>query len=405
MTEIELFSAALEISTPWEIKEIVFNEDTEGKKCLHIKLGHKRGIRFEYKGEMCKIHDHVSRAWRHLNFFQYTCYMYADVPRVKTRNGEVKTVEVPWAEKGSSFTLMFEQLVLDMFGAGMSGTKCGQLMTIDSRVAFRICRRYVMNALAMQPVDKVKQAGLDETSYKKGHNYLTILTDREEKKVIGIGYGKDSKALEQSVLEMEIRGGDRASIKSVTMDMSKSYIKGAVEYLPNADIIFDRFHLSYNLNKIIDKIRRREQREFSDLVKTKYLWLNNSYNLTEEKRARVAELSSKYQDIGQAYRLKELFREVFDNAKVDSRLKWLNSWMKEAWTTGIKELQSFVSMLKDHWYGVKTYFKYLATNALSERINLKIQEIKRTAKGFRNLENYKVMIYFHLGKLNLTNPL
>lgn len=405
MTELELFSAALEISTPWEIKEIVFKEDTEGKRSLHIQIGHERGVKFAYEGALCKVHDHVSRVWRHLNFFQYTCYLYAEVPRVKTKNGEVKTVEVPWAEKGSSFTLMFEQQVLDMFSAGMSGTKCGQLLSIDSRVAFRICRRYVINALAEQPVANVKQAGLDETSYKKGHNYLTILTDREDKKVIGIGFGKDSKALEQSVLEMEIRGGDRESIKSVTMDMSTSYIKGAVAYLPNADIIFDRFHLSYNLNKAIDKIRRREQKEFSGLAGTKYIWLNNNQNLTEEKKARLAELSTKYQSIGQAYRLKELFREVFDNAKTDSRLKWLNMWMKEALSTGIKELQSFVSMLKEHWYGIKTYFKYLATNALSERINLKIQEIKRTAKGYRNLENYKVMIYFHLGKLKLSNPL
>lgn len=173
----------------------------------------------------------------------------------------------------------------------------------------------------------------------------------------------------------------------------------------NADIIFDRFHLTYILYKAIDKIRRREQSRYIELTRTKYLWLKNNPNLKPNQQALIAELSSKYKDIGSAYQLKEMFREVFDNAQVDSRLKWLNQWMKLAWATEIVELQRFVNMLKRHWYGIKTYFKYLDTNAYAERVNLKIQEIKRLAKGYRNTENYKVMIYFHLGGLKLINPL
>ena len=77
-------------------------------------------------------------------------------------------------------------------------------------------------------------------------------------------------------------------------------------------------------------------------------------------------MSDQYKTIGEAYRLKELFREVLNQAQYDSRLKWLNAWMKEAWASGIQPVRQFVNMLRDHWYGIKTYFKRLATNAFAE---------------------------------------
>jgi transposase len=122
--------------------------------------------------------------------------------------------------------------------------------------------------------------------------------------------------------------------------------------------------------------------------------------LKDSQKELIADLSSQYKTIGEAYRLKELFREVLNHAQEDPRLKWLNAWMKEAWASGIQPIRQFVNMLRNHWYGIKTYFKKLSTNAFAERVNLKIQEIKRIAKGYRNINNYKMMIYLHLGGLN-----
>jgi transposase len=200
---------------------------------------------------------------------------------------------------------------------------------------------------------------------------------------------------------MEIRGASKEDVKCITMDMSRPYISAVTEKMGQAKIVFDRFHLTYNLNKEIDRIRVRESKEYSELKRTKYIWLKNSVNLTEDQKYKREEIDGMYLNIGTAYRYKELFREVMDNAKTDSRLKPLNDWMREVEKTGITELIRFVNMLKTHWYGIKTYFKELVTNAYAERVNLKIQEIKRIAKGYRNIFNYKMMIYFHLGGLNI----
>jgi transposase len=183
--------------------------------------------------------------------------------------------------------------------------------------------------------------------------------------------------------------------------MSKAYIAAIKQDLPKAEIVFDRFHIAKLLNEAVDTIRREEQSKYHDLRKTRYLWLKNNNNLVQKNKDLVAALSQAYPTIGEAYRYKELFREIMNEAQRSHLLKPLKEWMKLVRKTNIAPLKKFVKTLDTHWYGIKSYFKRLATNAFAERVNLKIQEIKRTAKGFRNTNNYILMIYFHLGGLDL----
>ena len=399
MTEIEIFTKALELGTPWEVQEVYFKEEGS-KKTLHIHVGYAKGSQFHYEGKEYSVYDHQERTWRHYDFFQHECFLHARVPRVRTEEGYVRLIKVPWAEEGSSFTLLFESKVLDFVKNGMSVSGTGVTMGIGSGRVHRIIKRKVIDALLVEDLGAVKELSIDETSSKKGHNYLTILCDREAKKVVGIGVGKVIESVEEGLQEMEFRGGSRETVRCISMDMWRAYIAAAQQKMSQADIVFDRFHLTYNLNRAIDRIRRAEQKKFSDLKRTKYLWLRNHDKLEEREKEVIADLSQQYQTIGEAYRLKELFREVLDHAQEDSRLKWLNAWMNEAWASGIPLIRQFVNMLREHWYGIKTYFKKLATNAFAERVNLKIQEIKRIAKGYRNINNYKMMIYLHLGGLH-----
>lgn len=398
MTEQEIFSLALELEAPWFIEKMEFELEFKTKK-LHIYIGHKKRVKFKYESKEYSVYDHQDRTWRHLNFFQHECLLHARVPRIKTEEGKVRLIEVPWAKPSSSFTLLFESQILDLLNGGMSASAIGRHLNIGPKRAFGVAQRYVSHALASQDLENVKELSLDETSSKKGHNYLTILSDREAKKVVGISVGKDKDALAHALLDMEIRGADRTKVRCVTMDMSNSYIAGVNEFISQADIVFDRFHIVKKLNQAVDQIRRLEQKQFHELTKSRYLWLKNNDNLTEEQKEKVSYLADTYPNIGEAYRLKELLKKVLDAAYYDQRLTPLNEWMKMAWDSGLEPIQKFVNMLKNHWYGVKTYFEKLATNALAERINLKIQEIKRVAKGYRNTYNFMIMIYFHLGGL------
>lgn len=368
---------------------------------LFIEVAHKRRTKFEYNGVSYPVYDHQKRRWRHLNFFQHECYLYGDIPRVQTEDGHVRLVDVPWAMPGSSFTLLFEQLVLAQVRGGMSARSAGAILGISGKRVFGIVNRWVGSALCNQGLEPVKHLSVDETSSRRGHKYLTIMTDRKARKVVGISVGKDKSSFDKALIDMEVRGTYREQVRSVTMDMSKSYIAGASEAMPQAEIIFDRFHIASKMNEAVDSIRRSDQKAYRELKGSRFLWLRNSASLSEKQRAQVDTLSQAYPNIGEAYRLRELLKQVMDDAVSSSRITPLNNWIKEAWASGLTPVRAFVNMLKDHWYGIKTYFKQVASNAFAERVNLKIQEIKRTAKGYRNIQNFMTMIYFHLGGLDL----
>lgn len=381
MKDKELFTLGLRLKSPWKIRSIELEETTTEKGILHIYIDWEKGSKFLYEEKEYSVYDHQERTWQHLNFFEHKCYLHARVPRVKTEEGKVKLIPVPWAQKGSSFTLKFEKDVLDLVSSNMTATAVGKRYKIGAKRVFRIVRKYVGNALATQPLEIVKELSVDETSSRKGHNYLTIMTDRKRKKVVGIGIGKDKEAFAHSLIDMEIRGGDRQEVKSITMDMSRSYIPMAQQTMPQAEIIFDRFHIAKKMNEAVDQIRREEQKEYAGLKKSRYLWLKNNTNLKKIERTRLKILQSTYKNIGSAYQLKEQLREVLNEAYYSAKLKPLNDWIKLAWSSGLEPIMKFVDMLHNHWYGIKSYFKKVATNAYAERVNLKIQEIKRLAKG------------------------
>jgi transposase len=400
MEELPIFTAALELKSPWFIERVYFKVE-EGHKRLYIEVGHDRRTKFEYEGEKCPVYDHQDRRWRHLNFFQHECYLLCSVPRVKTKDGSVRLVEVPWAMPGSSFTLLFEYEVMDLVQGGMPASRAGRHLNIAGKRAFGIISRHVSTALANQALDDVRELSVDETSSRKGHKYLTILADREAKKVVGVSVGKNKDALAHALLDMEARGADRIEVRTVTMDMSTSYITGVVEAMPQAEIVFDRFHIVSKLNEAIDSIRREEQKKYKELKGSRYLWLKNNDSLSQKQQEELHTLSEAYPNIGKAHRLRELLREVLNDAVHSRSTAPLDKWIQEAWDSTLQPIRDFVNMLHEHWYGVETYFKKIATNAYAERVNLKIQDIKRTAKGYRNIQNFVWMIYFHLGGLNL----
>jgi len=400
MNTKELCELGLDLQEPWYVKEVTV-EKLGSELLLHIEIDHRKGSRFKVDESDYPVYDHQKRTWQHLNFFEHRCQIHARVPRVLLPDGKVKLVSVPWANAGSSFTLKYEDNVLSLVREGMSASGVGNRLGIGARRVYRIIRRYVSVALATQDISEVKELSVDETSSRKGHNYLTILADRKAKKVVGVGSGKDKDAFAHALIDMEVRGGDRSQVRAVTMDMSRSYISAVNEYMEQADIVFDRFHIAKKMNSAVDQIRREDRKEYQELKNSRYLWLRNGTQLTGKQTKQIEALSKACPNIGEAYRLKEMLKIVLDEAYQKRKITPLNKWVKEAWKSNLGPIRKFVNMLRDHWYGVKAYFYRLSTNAFAERVNLKIQEIKRIAKGYRNIHNFIIMIYFHLGGLNL----
>lgn len=404
MSPEELFGTAIGLQAPWHIDTIEYeqNEVSPWISVLHLHLSYDPGYSFlDESGKRCPIYDHVKRKWRHLNFFQHECYIYADIPRITSADGSVTTIDVPWARSGSSFTLMMEAYCMTIARSGMSLPQVGKLVGLDSRVIGRMIGHAVEEGLQKTPLAQVKQLSIDETSSKKGHNYLTILSDAKEKKVVGLGVGKNKEAVVAGIQEMESRGSKANSVREVAIDLSPAYTSAVLEYFEGASLVYDRFHVEQLLSKALDTVRKLERKECAQLRNTKYMWLRNYRDLKEEDQLIVEYLGHLYPTVGKAYQLKEQFKEVWEQPTAAKGIRVLRAWMRMAMQSKLQPIMDFVKTLQSHWSGIIAYFNSRLNNGYAERLNLVIQEIKRRGRGYRNIHNFMRMIYFHCGKLYL----
>ena len=400
-----LFRLALGITEPWKITNVRF-EQTETSQELHIDIDFSRGSKFvDTSGNACHVHDTKLKTWRHLNFFQHACYLHCRVPRIKTSDRKTKLVEIPWARQGSGFTLLFEAYVMALIEGEMSINRIGRLITEDPHRIWTIFNHWIEKAYNSDKVDQLKKLGIDETSSKKGHKYVTVSVDIDQRRVIHVTEGKDKKAVKLTKDYLELKGVDVDSVEHASMDMSPSFISGVSEYFPNADIHFDRFHIVKLLNEAMDNVRRLERKEHDELKGHKYTFLRNKHKLSDKHKKELAKLITLFPTLGDAYRLKELFNDLWYMETEEEATDFLVDWCKEVEKKGIEPFKKFANMIKAHWTGIVNFCETEINNGLLESINNKIQLAKRRARGFRCTKNFINMIYFLCGKLKFDYPL
>ena len=335
-----LFKIALGLQTPWEIREIKFDKMTAGKE-LHITIDFKRGERFsDETGTLCEVHDTVQKTWRHLNFFEHACYLHCRVPRIKTSAGKVKLLEVPWSRAGSGFTLLFEAYVMALIESEMPVNKIGYLLGENAHRLWTIFNYWIKRAYAADKPKTLKKLGLDETSKKKGHDYITVAVDLDERRVLHVTEGKDKNAVKTVKTYLESKGINVNKVVDVSMDMSPSFISGVVEHFPQADIHFDRFHVVKLLNEAMDKVRQMERKEHDELKGHKYTFLKNRSNLSKNKQKALSELITLYPTLGEAYRLKELFNDLWEMEDEEEATQFLVGWCNEVERSTISRLRN-----------------------------------------------------------------
>jgi transposase len=406
MNTTQLFQLALGLAPPWYVKDIRFSTTDEGDNQLDIFLSFKRGSRFlDESGHECSVHDTVERAWQHLSFFQHRCFLRARVPRIKTSSGEIKRVEVPWARPGSGFTLLFEAFAMSLIEHEMPVSKAAATLSVYPHRLWTIFNYWVTRALAKDDQSNVEDVGIDETSAKKGHHYVTLAADLKQRRVIFATKGKDEKTIEAFKEHLANKQVNPKQIKNIGIDMSPAYISGIMKNFPDSAIVFDRFHIVKLLNEAMDEVRKAERQEHQALKGHKYTFLKKNKNLTEKQRIAKYELIEDYPILGEAYRLKELFDDFWDFKDPEEATAFLAYWCDLVEEANLMPFRKFANTIKTHWSGVVNYIHAKISNGILEGINTKIQLAKRRARGFRNLDNFISMIYFIAGKLDFDYPL
>lgn len=410
MDQNMLFTMALGLAQPWKVVRSGLEDGGGGSKFLYVDIEVEAGARMPCPdcGGSCALYDHEVKRWRHLNFWQHPTYLSARVPRVDCPQHGIKQVTVPWARPGSGFTLMFEAFVMAL-AKEMPMAALAELVSEHDTRLWRVLRHYVGAAHARQDWSEVDAVAVDETATRKGHRYATVVvqidpTQEQPARLLFMTPDRRAESVGQFAEAMPAHGASPRQVRLAAIDMSASYQKGVREHLPEARLVFDRFHVMQLAGMALDEVRRQLQRQGVAVKGAMWALRGNEDRLSESQLHLRKELCARHKELGRAMALRESLRETWQWPGAVSAELHLKAWCSWAVRSRLAPFRKLAQTLKAHWDGILAYFPDNVTSAAIESINGIIQTARRRARGFRNFENLKAISYWMAGRLDLKIP-
>lgn len=401
------YAALLGLGDEWTVTDVAL--DVPGKRVdVYVEYAKRSAICPEC-GELAGIHDRLEeRSWRHLDTMQFVTEIHARTPRVSCPKHGVKAMELPWASKSSRFTLLFEAFAIDVLKAAKSIKDAQGILRLSWCQVQQIMAAAVRRGMARRDADEIPFVGMDEKSFrhgKKADDFACVMTDIEGRRILEVGRGRSEQGARQ-LMGKALSPLQRYLVCGAAIDMSAPFEKAIRELLPCADVVFDRFHVEKHLNEGVDDTRRQGngrmlKRGDKRLAKTKHIWLKGFEHLSDEEEARRQDLMRVALQTGKAWGLKEMSGAFWKS--VDKRFAQSNFtfWHEQVVKSGIRPMVKVANTLKRHLYGLLAWFGCMIDNALTEGFNSTIQSLKASARGYRNFENFRTVILFFCGKLDL----
>jgi transposase len=397
------YRALLGLNEFWQVREVSLSVDEKRVTIILDYVG-THAVCPECSAS-CSLKDHgPERHWRHLDTMQFETILKAAVPRANCGQCGVKTVVVPWAEKHSRFTLLFEAFAIDVLTCAGNVKSGAALLGLSWDAAHAIMARAVERGLASRSMKGMRYVGIDEKSFGAGQDYVSVMTDTENSRVIEVVQGRTEESADE--LWNTLTDQQRKKIQAVSIDMWQAFENSIRQNAPQADIVFDRFHISKHLNEGVDKVRRSEHKELKAegderLTGTRQLWLFNPENISESQQDEFTALRKQQLKTSRAWGIKDYFRWFWTSRDAAAGQKFFHEWYAWAIRSRLKPMMQVARMLKKRLTNILTWFRHPITNATAEGFNSRIQAIKSNARGFRSFINYRIRILFFCGKLDL----
>lgn len=405
MQDRDLYAQILGIRHPWKVVDVT-SDAVKQEVTIFVEPAADAAFGCLACGQTAPRYDSRRRRWRHLDTCQYKTIVVAEVPRINCPQHGIQQVMVPWAEPNSRFTGLFEALAINWLKEA-SIQAVARLMRLTWKEVDGIMCRAVVRGLGRRKLEAPERMGVDETSFQKRHEYVTVVTDLDGSKVLYVA--DDRKAESLAAFYRQLTPAQKKRIFVIAMDMHKPYISATEEAVPDADekVAFDKFHVAKHLGDAVDKVRREEhQRLMAEgdwtLKHSKHLWLQNPENMDDamwDSTFKILRESSL--QTSRAWAIKELAMSLWGYASRGWATKAWKKWIAWARRCHLEPIKKVAAMVRDHLKGIVNAIVLQATNAATESINSKIQKVKRMACGFRNRQRFRNAIYFHLGGLDL----
>jgi transposase len=403
MRDKDLYARILGIQLPWRVQDVQ----------LHLEAGEVQvtltadpvALRCPTCGVECPGYDSRERRWRHLDTCQYHTILIVAVPRVRCLAHGVMQVPIPWAEAGSRFTALFEAVTIDWLQEASLAAVARQLHLSWDEVD-GILSRAVARGLARRELAPPRRIGVDETAFQKRHEYVTVVCDLEQDVVAYVA--DDHRETSLAGFYERLGPAACAALELVCMDMWRPYIAATRQYVPGAErkIAFDKFHVAQLLGEAVDFVRRAEHRTLrargdATLTGTRYWWLANPEQMEPRRWRAFGPLRQSALKTARAWAIKELAMTLWRYVRRGWAEKAWKVWLQWALRCRLAPMRAVAKTVRKYLWGILNAIGFRVTNALTEGMNSRIQELKRRACGYRNRDRFRNAIYFHLGGLDL----
>jgi len=418
------FEQLLGLSSPYKIQKIEQEEIPEVSVHIYIEISQDYRPINEFQVEATP-HDVEKRTWRHLDLFKYACYIHCDVPKfkyVKGKSSYVETLVVPWSRPNSGFTLQFEKLVMGFVKLHGCVTRVAKQVKEYPQRIQRIINFYApqealeeivkkedesLKALSeliaetevkSQEFKEVIKLNIDETSGKKGHDYVTNFINGETGELLDIQKGKGAKTIERFVKQGLSKGLKPKTITDISIDMSASFICGCEFYFKQAAISFDKFHVSQLVNRCFDEFRKKQARNLG-VPLPKWAIVKPLEKLNAKEHKAMSQVLDQLPELDRFHNHKNSFSQIWDYDKPEEGATYLAYWIGQLAQMGKdfkdKKIQTLANTLDKHFDRIINVLKSGMDNAISEAFNNKVQIMKRVARGYKKFEQYIQMIKLH----------
>jgi transposase len=337
------------------------------------------------------------RRFRAVSIGSKPVYLAFAVPRVECRScGAIRQLRIGFADPRVSYSKAFARYALEL-SRHMTIKDVAQHLGISWDVIKEIQKADLQRRFGTPKLKRLRKIAIDEISIGKGHRYLTIVLDLDSGAVVHVGEGKGGDALKDFWARL---GRRRAKIEAVAIDMSPAYIQAVLTHLPQATLVFDRFHVIKLYNEKLSDLRRalyhtiQEGLEKKALKGVRWLLLKRPENLEPTRREpeRLQEALRLNEPLATAYYLKEELHEIWEQEDQETAQALLLDWIAFAEATGIRMLHDFAKTLRFHAWGILAYYDHPISTGPLEGTNNKIKTMKRQAYGFRDPEFLRLKI-------------
>jgi len=351
------------------------------------------------------VHDrYEGRRWRHLDVACMRLWLRYTIRRVHCPRCGVTVELVPWAAPQSWFTYDFEQHVAYL-AQRADKTTLSDMMRIGWTTVGSIVERVVARLRPGDALDGLRCIGVDELSYRRHHEYVTVVVDHERGAVVWAREGKDAATLGAFFQEL---GKQRcAKLEAVTLDLSAAYIKAVTEASPEARLIFDRFHVQRLAHDALDQVRRQQWRaadaDDKQAIKgTRFALQKNPWNLTDVEQGKLTDVQKTNRPLYRAYLLKETLARILDGRQVHVARDKLFDWIGWAARSRLPPFRRVARTIKQHIEGIVAYVATGLSSARSEGLNGKIRTITRRSFGFHSASSLIALIHLCCGGLTIS---